>query len=166
MRRAAHVVQIKYLDDFRGSAGKYDAPAQQWNPNPGPTGPQRRRLEGDIKLIIMEYCELGSLEHWLRRTNRSPAVNRWSNEALWRLWTCLVKGCIAMKYPPMRPPFANGLPPPRTGPPIDEQLPNPPVPAGNASCIHFDIDPGNILVGDFDAGDHATIPPFKVGGRT
>lgn len=90
----------------------------------------------------MEYSKLGDMRQCLDRLTREyrdlPPV------ALWRVFDCLVKACIAMEYPPR---FTQAGPPlPTKGDLLLEA-----VPAGGAAAaatgfrgnVHFDLDPKN-----------------------
>ena len=113
-------------------------------------------------VVMMEHMRNGSLKYWLARATYDQT--RFRDEALWRILRCLVEACIAMKYPPRRqrrnPHPANPYHS-EDGPPIPEVIPRPHL-RDEANYIHFDIDPSNVFVGDFDAAAHANMPIVKV----
>ncbi|KAK3332385.1 hypothetical protein B0T19DRAFT_415509 [Cercophora scortea] len=115
-----------------------------------------------------------------RRRPRQPEFlgNYLPNRVLWSLFDCLVKGCIAMEYPPRMTEAGTwaasggdfGHPFSETIPPQDAQGNDPP----GTGMVHFDIDPGNVFVGGFQYGvraaliqndpdGHREVPIFKLG---
>lgn len=90
------------------------------------------------------------------------------NRQLLRIFNCLARACIAMDFPPRR----------RLGPrgredwsvddyqartDVEETVPNGPNSRRGFGIVHFDLDPQNVFVGDFDNGLHRYGPVFKVG---
>lgn len=69
--------------------------------------------------ILMDYCKFGNLDSQLMKAAIDmPPDNteRWLPEpVLWRIFDCLVKGCMAMQCPPRHVP---GNAPPAPPPPI------------------------------------------------
>ncbi|ROV92956.1 hypothetical protein VMCG_09010 [Cytospora schulzeri] len=128
-------------------------------------------LDNDDGFLFMGYARFGDLDKLLRKTataERDGGVLLFPNPALWRFLDCLVKGCIAMDYPPREVPanIPNNVPPgapaPSSGPNLPETMP-PGALAGNvpghAGIVHFDLDPTNVFVGDFDRiGPNAPVP--------
>lgn len=90
----------------------------------------------------MEFSKLGDMRHAIQRLE---AANRHlPSEALWLIFDCLVKACIAMEYPPR---YVTA------GPILDpdgDYLPEVIPPGGQAApangfrgVVHFDLDPQN-----------------------
>lgn len=71
---------------------------------------------------------------------------------------CLVKACVALKYPPILQPQANGRPLPADGANIHETIP-PPGWREDRNIIHFDIAPDNIFVGAWPVQNPTILPP-------
>lgn len=67
----------------------------------------------------MDYCKFGNLESQLMKAavDMPPdGTERWLPESvLWRIFDCLVKGCMAMQCPPR---FVPGNAPPAPPPPL------------------------------------------------
>lgn len=113
-------------------------------------------LDRDNGLLFMEYARFGDLDRLVNKaTTAAPNGGRqeFPVPALWRFLDCLVKGCIAMEYPPRELPtnFPNNAPPgtvsaPTAGPNLPETMPpvnvfgNSP---GHVGIVHFDLDPTN-----------------------
>lgn len=99
-------------------------------------------LDAEPGLLFMEYSKLGDMRQCLDRLTREYRVMPVG--ALWRVFDCLVKACIAMEYPPRL--TQAGPPLPTKGDPLSEV-----VPAGGAAAaatgfqgyVHFDLDPKN-----------------------
>lgn len=83
--------------------------------------------------ILMDYCKFGNLESQLMKAAVDMPPNnteRWLPESvLWRIFDCLIKGCMAMQCPP-RYVLGNGPPVP---PPIPAVVV--PVAAGSAAAL-------------------------------
>lgn len=112
-------------------------------------------LDNDDGLLFMEYARFGDLDRLLNKAATAALDGgqlHFPVPALWRFFDCLVKGCIAMDYPPREVP-ANipnnavpGAPAPAAGGNLPETIP-PGGLAGNvpghAGIVHFDLDPTN-----------------------
>ncbi|KAL2261801.1 hypothetical protein VTK26DRAFT_3275 [Humicola hyalothermophila] len=101
----------------------------------------------DSGIMLMEYLPRGTLEKFACVV--SQARRPLSNTTLWFLFDCLFQMAVALRYPPQY--WSNYT----DGGVYYERFPV----AGDVSrawrgpdsvWIHFDIDPTNILVGDFD----------------
>ncbi|KAI2627705.1 kinase-like domain-containing protein [Hypoxylon sp. NC1633] len=108
--------------------------------------------------LIMEYVAGGSLETLIGRcVEVGQGVNqRIPNRVLWSIWLCLVRACVAMKYPP-RKFHPNRL---RHSRPTGREDLIETVPGARRrwrakNIVHFDIDPTNIFIGDFEVGGGA-----------
>ncbi|KAI7780757.1 hypothetical protein LA080_015548 [Diaporthe eres] len=119
-------------------------------------------------LLFMEFAKLGDLEHSLQRLAR--ADRHMPPEALWLIFDCLVKACIAMEYPPRLVPAAAPLT--KAGDFLPEVVP----PGGQAApvngfrgVVHFDLDPKNIFLVGYDPRrrnpvlnpPHTQVPRFQ-----
>lgn len=105
----------------------------------------------------MEFAKLGDLERCLQRL--ASADRHLPPEALWLVFDCLVKACIAMEYPPRL--VTAGAPLLRAGDFLPEVVP----PGGQAApvngfrgVVHFDLDPKNSMLCRF-----VPISPFLLG---
>ncbi|KAI1173504.1 hypothetical protein F4777DRAFT_580853 [Nemania sp. FL0916] len=69
--------------------------------------------------IIMDYMSLGTLSSLInKRASHTPAtvtLQQIPNRVLWSFWLCLVRGCIAMEFPPRKfhPDRRQPPPPPK-----------------------------------------------------
>lgn len=83
----------------------------------------------DGNYILMEYCRFNNLaSHLMRAAVDMPpnGTERWLPESvLWRIFDCLVKGCMAMQCPPRYVPGNVNLAPapPPGAPPLAVPLP-------------------------------------------
>ena len=95
-------------------------------------------------LLFMEYAKQGDMRNMLNKL--ANAGRHLPPEALWRIFDCLVKGCIAMEYPPRLVPPGYAVT--RNERPLPEVIP----PGGQAGpvrgyrgVVHFDLDPKNSM---------------------
>ncbi|KAI1762281.1 kinase-like protein [Hypoxylon sp. FL1150] len=146
--------------------------------------------------LLLEYVPGGDFETIIARFIEATAEGQFAfripNKVLWNIWLCMVRACVAMKYPPRkfhpfrpRPPrlpanasnedvqrhqramelYAN-LPGQ-----LIETVPPPNRRFRAKNIIHFDIDPSNIFLSALEElwpgtdripGEHAVIPPAKL----
>lgn len=107
--------------------------------------------------ILMDYCKFGNLDsHLMKAAVDMPPNNteRWLPESvLWRIFDCLVKGCMAMQCPPRYVP-GNVVPAPApvAGAPVIAPAPAPaaapaaaaiPLTALGAADLPEVVAPGN-----------------------
>ncbi|KAL1856316.1 hypothetical protein Daus18300_010801 [Diaporthe australafricana] len=131
------------------------------------------RLDSENDLLFMEFGKLGDLHKWMHKL--SNGNDHLPVAALWQIFDCLVKACMAMDYAPRMVPgpsippgaaFAplNGGYLPETVPPGGHAAPLP----GFVGTVHFDLDPRNIFVRGYDeptnplVPSHTQIPRFQV----
>lgn len=107
-------------------------------------------LDNAMGLLFMEFARLGDLENWVHKLGRQNSSL--PTEALWRIFDCLVKACIAMEYPPRhvpRPGQPVGTVAPTSGGDLPEVVPpggqNFPA-TGFHGTVHFDMDPKNSML--------------------
>ncbi|KAI1207563.1 kinase-like protein [Annulohypoxylon truncatum] len=134
-----------------------------------------READADSDLVIMgdsatkdfmllEYVEGGSLVHLIdklqqkeKATGQRVAI---PNRVLWALWLCMIRACVALKYPPRK--FHPGR---RTGyrpqgqTDLIEIIPPQSKRWRKKNWVHFDIDPSNIFIGNLE------IPLEEMGGK-
>ncbi|KAL1850663.1 hypothetical protein Daus18300_012874 [Diaporthe australafricana] len=160
LRRARHVVQLRsWGREIMPTPGSDAAAlAAQWLP-----------VDGDSAMMTLEFMRHGDLHGLIKKIATSR--DRAPNKVLWRVFFCLIRGCIAMFVPPRSRRGPDGLVLPENqwqdffGPELDEvmpvgtpQLPNP----EGWDLVHFDLDPQNILVGENDGDEHSMAPVFKI----
>ncbi|OTA54525.1 kinase-like protein [Hypoxylon sp. EC38] len=121
--------------------------------------------------MFLEFVPGGSLENLIRRMKEADPEGSIDipNRVLWEIWLCLVRACVAMKYPPRK--FHPQRPKPSAPENKQEDLIEmvPPVEKRwrAKNIIHFDIDPSNIFIGNMErpAGSAETASE-KSGKRT
>ncbi|KAI0165172.1 kinase-like protein [Hypoxylon sp. FL1284] len=144
----------------------------EWNRNEERNSRMSDRPRFDY--LFLQYLPGGDLENLIARFQRATLADQPAlaipNRVLWGLWLCLVRACVAMKYPPRKfHPFRPRPPrPPRPGEPQEEysrylnsleiyprlrgelieNLPPPERRFRSKNMVHFDIDPSNFLLGD------------------
>lgn len=103
----------------------------------------------------MEFSRLGDMRHAIQRL--AGMDRHLPPEALWLIFDCLVKACIAMEYIPRFVPVPNaghgGDFLPEVIPPGGEAAPL----NGFRGAVHFDFDPKNGRLGRF-----LVIPSFRL----
>ncbi|KAI1088520.1 kinase-like protein [Rostrohypoxylon terebratum] len=108
-----------------------------------------------LDYMLLEYVEGGNLLTLINKLclNEDDDI---PNRVLWQLWLCLVRACVAMKYPPRKfhpdrpkPSRPNG----RTD--LIETIPPPNKRWRQKNWVHFDIDPSNIFIGNIE------VPPSE-----
>ncbi|PSR73364.1 hypothetical protein BD289DRAFT_487563 [Coniella lustricola] len=126
-------------------------------------------LDDREDIILLENMSNGSVHNLIYRlVERQQHL---SNRMLWLIFECLFKSCVAMAYPerwwePGRDAWIEAM---RL---VDERVPLsavPVVPGGpvrlpERPMVHFDLDPQNVLIGDFGQPGqaHSIMPVFKV----
>ncbi|KAI1194240.1 hypothetical protein F5X97DRAFT_327797 [Nemania serpens] len=116
---------------------------------------RRRPRKPVIPMIMLELLENGDLSHFIVKVRER--YDTIPNRVLWRFFLCLVRMCIGLTYPPDRREEYNGLPGP-----IKETVPDP-LKRNPSRIVHFDIDPKNVLIGDFVGDNHEVTPLLKLG---
>ncbi|KAL2285779.1 hypothetical protein FJTKL_07504 [Diaporthe vaccinii] len=162
LRRARHIIQARFwAREIIPTEDTQDSEMRQiqdaWQP-----------IDDDRTMLTLEFMKNGDMHHLiakLARTNDSVP-----QPILWRIFFCLVRGCIAMYSPPRSITLPDGtlLPEeqwrPVHGPDMEETLPaqtSDSMPTG-WNFIHYDLDPQNVLIGDMDGGEHSVAPVFKI----
>ncbi|KAI2606669.1 kinase-like domain-containing protein [Hypoxylon sp. NC1633] len=128
--------------------------------------------------IFLPYMQNGALSRLIMRMNEK-GVNI-PNRVLWSFWLCLIRGVIALEYPPRkfhprRHDILGDDPPPKDGPAPDarvinselvEQIPPPTRRWAGKRIVHFDVAAKNVLIDDLDPfagdGEHAIIPRLRL----
>ncbi|XXH01382.1 hypothetical protein Hte_007742 [Hypoxylon texense] len=160
------------------------------NAGNGPKPPKRKDI------LLLEYAPGGNLEalvgQFQQANNKQAFALMIPNRILWSIWLCLVRACVAMKYPPRkfhpyrpRPPQPTPNPTPeeaeayrrsmdtysRLRGELIETVPPPERRFRAKNIVHFDIDPSNIFLDDTETkwpspdrlpGEHFTVPLFKL----
>ncbi|KAK4132684.1 kinase-like protein [Trichocladium antarcticum] len=120
----------------------------------------RQKLDEDQGVLFIEYMERGRLDDHIAKV--AIKGTHFPNEVLWQVFDCLFRAVIGMAYPNAFQPVGSN---PRTDDisQVSETCYGLPLRGGfEDTIVHFDIDPLNILVGDFDQGDHNLVPVIKV----
>ncbi|KAI3392688.1 hypothetical protein diail_5288 [Diaporthe ilicicola] len=161
LARAPHIIQRFLVSDYMAA---------------GPGTRRSSRLTGQATNIdndnqgfyLMEYCKFGDLERQLFKAAKyaNGQEQYLPSSVLWRFFDCLVKACMAMQCPPRQNP-ANYVPylafPGLLGPaPISgADLPEVTTvaPAGNEGIVHFDLNPSNIFLHNYDTPAAAAAAP-------
>lgn len=169
LSRAPHIVQRFFMEDH--PAGGPIIPGSRRSVRVADMATKVDGAQGEY--ILMDYCKFGNLESQLMKAAVDMAPNnteRWLPESvLWRMFDCLVKGCMAMQCPPRYVPGnVVPAPAPAAGAPVIAPAPAPaaaPVPltalgaadlpevvapgngrnAGHLGLVHFDL-VGNVLI--------------------
>ncbi|KAK4446599.1 hypothetical protein QBC34DRAFT_149582 [Podospora aff. communis PSN243] len=121
-------------------------------------------FDSAANILFIEFMRGGRLYDYIIKADQSGAA--FPELVMWRILECLFRGVVGMAFSrETRFPAEKGQPPPENitlyketfedMPPL-RQLPD------NETFIHFDIDPLNILVADFDGGDHQVAPMIKI----
>ncbi|KAI1638338.1 kinase-like domain-containing protein [Biscogniauxia mediterranea] len=129
LQHAEHIVNLVHLESN---------PLEPRNGEGGIMGPY----------IIMEYMENGSLQDFIRRTQRVNIPNR----ILAWMFLCLTRACVAMAYPP-------GLNPDGS---IQEERVDPS--RKPTLLAHYDMTTENIMFGTVDplSREHSIMPSVKL----
>ncbi|KAI0843574.1 kinase-like domain-containing protein [Hypoxylon sp. FL0890] len=143
LRNAEHIIQI------------VDVPREDLVPRQ-PMGPDRS--VGPFPAIIMELAQNGDLYTFICKVREHGEAI--PNHILWQFFLCLIRGCIAMAYPPMSVPENSG----KVGP-ITETVP-PGRELWPEKLVHFDLDPTNVFLDEIEKGtdkEHKGVPVLKTG---
>lgn len=112
-------------------------------PQVGPTD----QADGIPDTMIMEYIPRGSLHDWFKKLGRMKYEMEPDlvipNRVLWDMMACFLKMCIAVEYHPLyvlKDDTGEYM--------IPETFPTAPPPG--SSIVHFDIDPQNVMIGNYD----------------
>ncbi|KAK2610069.1 hypothetical protein N8I77_003526 [Diaporthe amygdali] len=149
LMRAMHVVQLIKWSTLRGRA----------------TTPEDVQVDNNPRLYFMELMKNGDLHEVIGRAGTSG--QKLPNKLLWKIFACLIRGCIAMRYPPKLRRIISQTQADWVsdeGPDILEEVPADPGvrTARDYDLVHFDLDPKNIFIGDFDSQGHEYVPRLKV----
>ncbi|KUI57802.1 hypothetical protein VP1G_05087 [Cytospora mali] len=162
--RAPHILQRFVFED--------DVPQNRSNRIGERNTTQAQAIDNDEGILFMDYARFGDLRELLHKAARAAPANQqlpFPVQVLWRFFDCLVKGCIAMDYPPRAGPanFPNNADPnvteaPTAGGYLPETIPLGGLAgnvAGHAGIVHFDLDHSNIFITDYDRpGPNGLVP--------
>ncbi|KAK0660139.1 hypothetical protein QBC41DRAFT_41867 [Cercophora samala] len=122
----------------------------------------RKQLDADQRVLFLQFMDRGRLDDHICRAAESKKP--FPNLVLWQVFDCLFRGVIGMAYPEAFMPWdvdpskvqipevtetSRGLKPLE---PYDDR----------DTLVHFDIDPLNILVSNFDENEHNLAPLIKI----
>lgn len=124
------------------------------------------RLDQDPGILFMEFMKHGDMWSLTAKCVREGV--KVPNRQLLRIFNCLVRACIAMEFPPRRKFGYRGredwtMNEYESRLNIEEAIPLGPNSTRGFGMVHFDLDPQNVFVGDFDARRHRYGPIFKFG---
>ncbi|KAI3319000.1 kinase-like domain-containing protein [Xylariaceae sp. AK1471] len=156
--------EIRTMERLNGSAHIASVIATHDDPSP-PRRPLRtlKQLVAKLKrkqhamliglrgpALVIEYLENGDLNRVRERAWNYGRVL--PNRILWSFLFCLVRACVAMAFPPNKPPD--------TAPQLETIPTNAAAPG---DLRHGDMHSANILVGTAnDFPEHAIVPPLKL----
>lgn len=117
-------------------------------------------------MMFMEFLKHGDM--WSLIAKLAKTKVKIHNRQLLRIFNCLARACIAMDFPPRRrfglrdrEDWSINEYEARLD--IEEGVPLGPNRNRGFGLVHFDLDPQNIFVGDFDERRHRYHPVFKIG---
>jgi hypothetical protein len=125
-------------------------------------GRNRRRMDASDDVLLIEFMRRGDLNGILNKA--SLRKKPFPSQVLWQIFDCLFRGVVGMAFPgewawpgenpereriPQRTEWFDGLMQMRLN-------------TVNNTMVHFDLDPLNILVGDFDDHEHNIVPVVKI----
>ncbi|KAK0737971.1 hypothetical protein B0T18DRAFT_237284 [Schizothecium vesticola] len=166
---ARHVVQRVVLQQQKMDTEKAKAKKSRYvwpevdNVTESAREKKRRALDLHENALFIEFLERGDFHRHLSKA----AVKRrvFPDMVLWELFECLFRGVIGLAYPKAF--RQSGLnPDSQTIPQVTETAKGQPVlevDEKHRTIVHFDLDPRNVLVGDYDESGHAHAPIFKIG---
>ncbi|OTA94900.1 hypothetical protein M434DRAFT_29440 [Hypoxylon sp. CO27-5] len=118
-----------------------------------PNNPLSNRSRTDLPdigddWVIMEWLEHGTIGNFITKA-RSAGFARLPNRLLWRFFLCLIRGCIAMAWPPNRDDGVVGIEE------IQRTTPS--------KLVHNDIHAENVLLAEPPLdGEHTISPILKL----
>ncbi|KAI1377846.1 kinase-like protein [Hypoxylon crocopeplum] len=142
------------------TAAEQGKKAARWNARRARWKEQQKGEDRGKDYLLLEYMEGGSIDGLIRRL---IAVDRdriqiIPNRVLWAIWLCLVRACVAMKYPPRKfHPGRHKGSAPSGSEDLIETIPPPHKRWRAKRMVHFDIDPSNIFIGDFELTGAGTL---------
>lgn len=124
------------------------------------------RLDRDPGVLFMEYMKHGDMWSLIAKVAREKV--KVPNRQLLRIFNCLARACIAMDFPPRRQFGLRGrelwsMNEYEARLDVEEGIPLGPNSNRGFGLVHFDLDPQNVFVGDFDNRRHRYGPIFKIG---
>lgn len=155
---ARHVVQRVVLVDGPGPGEEEEEEGLGANGHAN-----RRRMDASDGILVIEFMRYGDLDGILKRASERDTP--FPDTVLWHIFHCLFRGVVGMAFPGAWRSPGND--------PEREQTPQrteriegrPPLNSATNTMVHFDLDPLNVLVGDFDddGGEHIAAPVVKIG---
>ncbi|KAL2290294.1 hypothetical protein FJTKL_00738 [Diaporthe vaccinii] len=119
-------------------------------------------------LLGLEFMKHGDVHNLTRKAGSHPKT--WRSQELWLIWHCLFRGCVALAYPDT---WSGGRDPLQEDIVLQEEripLVNGQAANHDGTLVHFDIEPQNVMVGNYDdpntqtqAHLHNVTPIFKIG---
>ncbi|KAH8778629.1 hypothetical protein F5883DRAFT_517472 [Diaporthe sp. PMI_573] len=119
-------------------------------------------------MLGLEFMKYGDLFSLLQKAGSHQKT--WKSQELWYIWHCLFRGCVALAYPDN---WNGGRDPLREDIVLQEEtipLVNGQAANHDGTLVHFDIEPQNVMIGNFDdpntqtqAHLHNVTPIVKIG---
>ncbi|KAI0839907.1 kinase-like protein [Hypoxylon sp. FL0890] len=141
LRGGAHIVRMLDIEDNPLNKSNVSKSAA-----PGPSKSANKLPDIDEEWMILEWLEHGTVGEFIMKA-RNMKVERLPNRLLWRFFYCLVRGCIAMAWPPNR---------------SDDKVENEKVKPGvpESRLVHNDLHDANVLLGEPPTDPEHTISPI------
>ncbi|KAK4159072.1 hypothetical protein QBC43DRAFT_362721 [Cladorrhinum sp. PSN259] len=119
-------------------------------------------LDAHDRLLFIEFMPRGRFDDYIGKV--AEQGSNFPDQVLWQVFDCLFRAVIGMAYPNAFQPVGSD---PRTEhiPSISEMssgLPELDSRSKSSRLIHFDLEPLNVLVGDFDQDEHNILPLIKI----
>lgn len=117
-------------------------------------------------MLFMEFMSHGDMWSLIAKVAREKV--QVPNRQLLRIFNCLARACIAMEFPPRRQFGLRGredwsINEYQARLDVEETMPALQYSNRGFGLVHFDLDPQNVFVGDFDNRRHRYGPVFKFG---
>lgn len=120
----------------------------------------REKFDARKDLLFIEFMKNGDMWGTIGKASSEGLI--FPNHVLWYIFECLFRGCVAMAYPRAWA-GAQADPEHENVPQIRESYQGRHAPDFvKSTLVHFDLDPKNVLVGDFDEDEHKEVPVVKI----
>ncbi|KAK2606551.1 hypothetical protein N8I77_005293 [Diaporthe amygdali] len=151
LRRAPHIVRaLKWEEDIVTDAAADDRMHQVFEND-----------DSDPDILLQEYMRRGDLEGLVVKA--MAAGENIPNSVLWKAFFCLTRSAkrLTLILKPVVQEDGSEVWAPETGEDGVERIPIIESERFGYGLVHFDLDPKNVLIGDFD-DNHLAAPAYKV----